>query len=605
MKYWAYVNNEILGPFEKEKLLELPNFSPSLLVCPQTPVGEKTEDWKEASTYPELSALIASGGASSPKPAAAPPAAAAPGSPLPGAAPLAFKPLTASSIDPVAPSDHKFGGVEIQANRLGKAPAAAPAPAQESQPVQQNSASFDPLTLSQVTRKAEEAFPAAAPEGGRPPEMETFTPTSAAQIGAARPPEMETFNRAAFPTPSAAAPEAAPVPAPAPEPAAAGAAPAGDSGALLRKLEALEKNAVSRQDISALVDPLRMKLDQMGEVISSIKNQQFQREIMDKLAYLESSLGDIKASMKGGAPAASPQPASIAPAQAKEPSGRTIFGATAAAAEEKPKAEPEAAPAIVDTGSKRSKLAAVFKKFGRLVITLVLLAAVALGAVIGLKNFGVFDATPFIPFPLPFVQSAAPAPSAEQQAAEQAAAEQQAAAAIKELQGQAAGQEQAAPIQPAKDISPEIVYFTRTYKLKQDGPTLEDKLVELSKAAGGDYARVDWKVKQGVENIFEIAAVIPSKAGSLAYTFVADYGKKTLLPADAHGTEALEALAGQLPPKQLTVTKRGSRAGAGKRTQARKPAAQVKKAPVKKAAPAPEEDEYEYEYEDEDEEAGE
>src|SRR3989338_10718966 len=61
MKYWAYVNNEILGPFEKGKLLELPSFSPSLLVCPQTPVGEKTEDWKEASTYPELSALIGQG----------------------------------------------------------------------------------------------------------------------------------------------------------------------------------------------------------------------------------------------------------------------------------------------------------------------------------------------------------------------------------------------------------------------------------------------------------------------------------------------------------------------------------------------------------------
>jgi hypothetical protein len=603
MKYWAYVNNEILGPFEKEKLLELPSFSPSLLVCPQTPVGEKTEDWKEASTYPELSALIASGGASSPKPAAAPPAAAAPGAPLPGPAPVAFKPLTASSIDPVAPMDHKFGGVEIQANRLGKAPAAAPAaePAKESQPVPQNSASFDPLTLSQVTRKAEEAFPSPAPEAARPPEMETFTPTSAAQIGAARPPEMETFNRAAFPSPAAAVPEAAP--APAPEPAAAGSAPAGDTGALMRKLEALEKNAVSRQDISALVDPLRMKLDQMGEVISSMKNQQFQREIMDKLAFLESAVGDIKSSMKGGAPsAAAPQPASISPAQAKEPSGRTIFGATAQATEEKPKAEPEPAPKIVDTGSKSSKLAGLFKKLGRLIVTLALLAAVAVGAVIGLKNFGIFDATPFIPFPLPFVQKAAPGPSAEQLAAEQQAAEQ-AAAAIKELQAQAEGQPEAAPAQPVKDISPEIIYFTRTYKLKQNGPSLEDKLVELSKAAGGDYARVDWKVKQGVENIFEIAAVIPSKAGSVVYTFVADYAKKTLLPADAHGTQALEALAGQAPPRQLTITKGGSRAAASRRTQARKPSAAVKKAPAKKAAAAPAEDEYEYEYEDE--EAGE
>ncbi|MDT8287950.1 MAG: hypothetical protein RQ748_12645, partial [Elusimicrobiales bacterium] len=76
MKYWAYVRNEILGPFEKEKLLELPEFSPSLLICPQTPVGEKTEDWKEASGYQEIAALIGGpGGAAAPGDSAMPPAA--------------------------------------------------------------------------------------------------------------------------------------------------------------------------------------------------------------------------------------------------------------------------------------------------------------------------------------------------------------------------------------------------------------------------------------------------------------------------------------------------------------------------------------------------
>ena len=74
MKYWAYVNNEILGPYEKEKLFELPVFSPSTLICPQTPVGEKTEDWKEASTYPEIAAMLGSGAGMAPKkaPEAAP-----------------------------------------------------------------------------------------------------------------------------------------------------------------------------------------------------------------------------------------------------------------------------------------------------------------------------------------------------------------------------------------------------------------------------------------------------------------------------------------------------------------------------------------------------
>ncbi len=58
MKYWAYINNEILGPYEKDKLFEIPDFNPTTLICPQTPVGEKTEDWKEAATYPEISALL-------------------------------------------------------------------------------------------------------------------------------------------------------------------------------------------------------------------------------------------------------------------------------------------------------------------------------------------------------------------------------------------------------------------------------------------------------------------------------------------------------------------------------------------------------------------
>lgn len=58
MKYWAYINNEIMGPYEKEELIKLPQFTNSTLLCPQSPVGEKTEEWKEAASFPEISALI-------------------------------------------------------------------------------------------------------------------------------------------------------------------------------------------------------------------------------------------------------------------------------------------------------------------------------------------------------------------------------------------------------------------------------------------------------------------------------------------------------------------------------------------------------------------
>lgn len=58
MKYWAYVNNEIKGPFEPEELVKIDGFSPSTLICPQSPVEEETKEWKEAKDVPEISIMI-------------------------------------------------------------------------------------------------------------------------------------------------------------------------------------------------------------------------------------------------------------------------------------------------------------------------------------------------------------------------------------------------------------------------------------------------------------------------------------------------------------------------------------------------------------------
>ena len=62
MKYWAYTNNEVGGPFEKEQLAKLPGFTASSLICPETPAGGQTPDWKEAAAYPEVTAALASPG---------------------------------------------------------------------------------------------------------------------------------------------------------------------------------------------------------------------------------------------------------------------------------------------------------------------------------------------------------------------------------------------------------------------------------------------------------------------------------------------------------------------------------------------------------------
>lgn len=58
MKYWAYMNNKVCGPFEKEKLAELPSFSLTAMLCPDAPGGAQANDWKAASAYPEVLAMF-------------------------------------------------------------------------------------------------------------------------------------------------------------------------------------------------------------------------------------------------------------------------------------------------------------------------------------------------------------------------------------------------------------------------------------------------------------------------------------------------------------------------------------------------------------------
>ena len=71
MKYWAYINNAVCGPFEKEKLPELSAFSLVTLLCPDTPGGARADGWKAASTFPEVLAVFG------PAPAPAEPASQA------------------------------------------------------------------------------------------------------------------------------------------------------------------------------------------------------------------------------------------------------------------------------------------------------------------------------------------------------------------------------------------------------------------------------------------------------------------------------------------------------------------------------------------------
>ncbi|MDO8802836.1 MAG: hypothetical protein Q7R35_00250 [Elusimicrobiota bacterium] len=650
MKYWAYVNNEILGPFEKEKLLELPSFSPSLLVCPQTPVGEKTEDWKESSTYPELSALA--GGARSPAAARETfaPAPAVQENPAPAAEPekqnligitsLGFKPLHASQqLEQVPPAEHS-SGINIAVNRLGKA---GPEPAAISQP-HQASSSFDPISLSHIERRSETisseetpgtAQPPAAAEGIALEPQRAFPQPTAwneqPQLGeqklppvmpaaeaepisftpaAALPPIIESFSRPAaaeapvienFSRPASSAPS----------PAVADMA---GLESLIQRLDSLARTSATRQDLNSAVDPLRVKLDQMGEVISSIKNSQFQHEVMGKLVYLENAVGELKVAFRGP-PSGRIQKVEveknsdtvfgIPPVKQAEKANPFAGGVAKAPAHQAAKLEPAEAvkpTKITDTGSsKGSTIVPMLKKVFKLIVTLVLLVAVLLGAVIMMKNLGVFDATKFIPFPLPFTgakpaqqepaaefEQKTPAQQPEQKETPPPAGEQkpEQPQAIKDQAQQKAAQQDAA-------ATPEIIFITRTYKLKPAGQILESKIDAHSAKAGGNYSRVKWEVRPASEEgTFEIDAIIPAKTGSLTYTFLVDRAKKSVSPSNEDGKAAFNALAGD-------AAKKPSAKNPAKQKAAVKPAAKPKKAAGKKKV-APEE-EYEYVEEDESE----
>lgn len=631
MKYWAYVNNEILGPFEKEQLRELPSFSPTLLVCPQTPVGEKTEDWKEVAAYPELSAP---GGNQAPAPQAAPlpapqpspsPEPAAQSFPQPAieAAPLAFKPLGgAKALEPVPPPSHATGIAEIAVSHFG--------PAQENPAPAQTSSGFDPISLSQIARRGETI---SAQEQPRPAENLQLEPNITIQEAPAGAAPLQ--------------PAAEPAPQPEPEPAAeapaqqpprtspAAAQPVADLAgleSLISRLDALSAKSATREDLGSAVNPLRLKLDQMGEVLASIKNSQFQHDVLSKLGYLENSIGEVKEDVKR----IMLQPASQAPAPhdvKMESYSETVFGAQPSQEpkKEEPKAE-AAAPAkeaakaagaeVQDQGTKKkSNIGMAGKKVVKLLLTVVLLAAVLLGAVIGLRNMGIFDATKFIPFQLPFVTAEKPqaepaqepepaaqpaaAPAAQaasqvagQQPAPQPQPQQPAAQATQPLsqQAQPAAAPAAEAVQPgaAAEASrvdiPEMIYVTRTFKL--DGRSLENDIYAAAARKGGDYNKTSWQAVPGENGKFLVSAVIPARTGTLTYAFLTDKEKRTVEPAN----EAAKAVFAEMSRRRARRAPRRAPRRKEPRRPVRKPAAK----PAAKAASGSgsSNDDYEYVYVD-------
>lgn len=132
MRYWIYINNEVLGPFETRELTARPGFSGSSLVCPEAPGGGQAAEWKEASNYPDIFAAPAA--PSAPRPAAPAPVEDTLALTMRGS--LVSEPVFDDTARPAAPRDQ--GSPKV--GDLVFTPPAKPAPAPAPSPAAQDGA---------------------------------------------------------------------------------------------------------------------------------------------------------------------------------------------------------------------------------------------------------------------------------------------------------------------------------------------------------------------------------------------------------------------------------------------------------------------------------
>jgi len=267
MRYWAYVNNEILGPFEKEKLIELPNFGLASLICPEPPPGQQAEGWKEASTHPEVAAVIA-------RPAAAP----AKFQPPAAESPLAMT-IRGSLIEEPAAEPPAAGPAQPPKFVMDPVPA----------PVKPKS-KFDESSLM-LTMRGSLIDPAAA----------ALEPAADVRSGVSDPPKG---------TPKPLSEKDPPLKSPvAPVPSAFGVS--GAQGGIPDGAQPMPGNALTREELSSQLEPLKQKLERLSATLVSIGDGQSQ--LLGKLRLMEGAIADMKAA------AAKTGPSAQETAKAEEP----------------------------------------------------------------------------------------------------------------------------------------------------------------------------------------------------------------------------------------------------------------------------------------------
>ncbi|MCG2726343.1 MAG: hypothetical protein L6420_08875 [Elusimicrobia bacterium] len=572
MKYWAYINNEILGPYEKDKLFEISDFNPTTLICPQTPVGEKTEDWKEAAAYPEISAVL-----NSPKNACLKKEEDTPRElninkdaneendeknnredkalslnqlkPQP----LSAFPVNAENPSSIAPHDNfkvnKLSSIKKdeekkETRKQEEEPAKEESGAAPDEALKSADSNFDQITLSQINRKTLAG-------------MNTQENTA----------QKEKKQKS---TPTTEVP----------------ATPAETESGIYSKLNELSQNSISKSDLLGYMEPINNKLSQIDKTVSDLGNAKLANEIKEmsgKLKHMENVIDEIKLNMS-----IEKKPVKNI-VQKKEVLKESEFqqGFSVMGDEEEPEKTKETAEdiaraiakekdKIIDEGEKsdkKLKKTSLVKALVKPLMTIVLLAAILVASAIALKQAGIIDLAKMLPFAY-F--------NGEQTQTDNISSVSQ---AIEEKPPQ---------IQEQPDISPEIIFFTRTYSNKTGTKTIENQIISAADKMKGDTNLIEWQAIKIAEGIYTVNASVPvtSAHSKIDYNFETDYIKKTIKPLNAQAKNILDNLFEIIKPKKKAIkTARTNRAS-------KKPEPNTKKPIVEKQV-IEDDDEYEYVYEDE------
>jgi hypothetical protein len=457
MKYWAYVNNEVLGPYEKDEIKALPAYSPSLLICPQTPVGEKTEEWREVSSYPEFSesTVIDSPVISEQIPDQIETGSLQIDHNFSMSNSGRLKSTRIGQLQPLDQISPSSSGIHsIPTNKLERSGRIKISDTWNLSALEQQEAT-NPTQQAESTPVAESE--AAAPEAAQSPVQDAFkdlynigndAPAAAPETNAATPSiepslTIEPMGGMADPAPVAKQPLGAmpmqntqefslgdpKTPAPAVQPVfqqpASTAAPIiqpqqqtafleaerAEIEGLKQQLNNISQNTVTKEDFTMSVDPIKMKLDQFDDMFASIRNNQNQQQedLMSKLNSLENALSSLTSNM-GHVQQNNFEPmpqqsmgtfesVSLTPADSMKGYENSASLTPADPSESLKKEKKKKKEVIQDSGAKAEStniIVRFFKWIFKLIITLILLIALLVAAAIGLKKYDVYNVSPIL-----------------------------------------------------------------------------------------------------------------------------------------------------------------------------------------------------------------